>query len=69
MRVRFLRDYRGANTFEHWYATGEVVELPNGEAQALLSEGVVEPVEALQESRSHVPLNAVARKGAKRGAK
>lgn len=61
MRVRFLRDYRGPETFEHWHAAGEIVDLPDGEAQALLSAGVVEP-EKTQKAHSQ---KSPWRKGAK----
>lgn len=42
MRVRFLRDYRGTLTAERFYRTGEEAELQNGDAAALVADGVCE---------------------------
>lgn len=41
MLVRFLRDYRGKLTAENFHRAGETVDLPNGEALALLASAVV----------------------------
>lgn len=52
MHVRFLRDYRGRITHELFYQAGEVVELPDDAAHALLKEGVAEEAPGKpQESR------------------
>lgn len=41
MRVTFLRDFRGRATAEAFYERGQVVDLPDGQAEMCLAEGVV----------------------------
>lgn len=43
MKIKFLRDYRGWATGEHFYAAGEVVEL-RSQVNYLIEQGVVEEV-------------------------
>lgn len=51
MLVRFLRDYRGKLTAENFHRAGETVDLPSGEALALLASAVVIIDPAAQESQ------------------
>lgn len=44
MRVRFLQDYQGKLTGPHFYRVGEVRDLEDGVAQALVLERRAEPV-------------------------
>lgn len=48
MNVRFLRDYQGRLTGERFYLAGQVVDLDDGAAQAIIDEGaaIAEPVQA-----------------------
>lgn len=48
MNVRFLRDYQGRLTGERFYLAGQVVDLDDGAAQAIIEEGaaIAEPVQA-----------------------
>jgi len=44
MNVRFLRDFQGVATQERFFLAGEVVELDDGTAQAVIAEGAAEPL-------------------------
>ena len=48
MNVRFLRDYRGRLTGERFYLAGQVADIDDGAAQAIIEEGaaVAEPGQA-----------------------
>jgi hypothetical protein len=49
MKVTFLRDFRGRATGENYYTAGTVVDLPDWQAAACLSEGAVEYVVSVPE--------------------
>ena len=39
MNVEFLRDYQGTLTGERFYLAGQVVDIDDGAAQAIIAEG------------------------------
>jgi hypothetical protein len=51
MKVKMLSDFRGRETKEQYYTKGEVIDLPGGIAQALISLGRAESAEVVEESK------------------
>lgn len=55
MLVTFKRDFRGRATNEQYYEAGEVAELDAATVQALLAEGAVDVVTAIEPAATPVP--------------
>ena len=50
MKIQFLTDFRGRETNEQYYTEGEVIDLPEGIAKALITTGRAKSAE-VEESK------------------